>query len=143
MKFLSPEEDFDLRTLSTISGSLRRTSYLLGLRDENGTPSHWGLERAYGAKKAREVIRTAYSKQLQEILRSSIRDLWVEATDLYGTGDDTVFLSRMSEMILKTAQEELAHPHFKHLSSTLDALAELAQTQAANLGSSQARPPVQ
>jgi hypothetical protein len=145
MKFLSPEDDFAANTLAGVPGCLAKADYLLNLQNENGALSHWGLERSYGVDKARVVIRKACSRQLQELLRKSLRELWGETEDICRSRAEAVqsFISRLRKMILLSANEFLREPQVGHLNSVLDALSELAANRQPSLGASPTQQPGQ
>src|SRR5437660_733497 len=123
MKNSSAKDDFTQNTLAKMSGHLTKAEYLARLLDENGGLSHWGLEREHGVESAREAIDQAYSSQIQEMLRVSIRELWYEAEKVgSNTKRKDLLLSSLRDAIESRGGKKLNEVQLSHLKSVLNAL---------------------
>lgn len=87
MTLLSPLEDFRIRTLGAITGTLARLRYVASLRDEKSIHRHWGLERVHGQDVATAAIRQAHSEVLIEVLRTPLRELAKELAEARNSTD--------------------------------------------------------
>ena len=78
MTFLSPEEDFRLRTLDAIRDALAKLAYIVGLRGGDRY-DHWGMIRAHGESAAQEAIARAHTQVFLEVLTTPLEQLMREA----------------------------------------------------------------
>ena len=119
-----------------MSGRLAKAEYLARLLDENGGLSHWGLEREHGVEAAREAMDGAYSSQIQEMLRVSLRELWYETEKAGGKSQrKDLLLSSLRDAIESRGGKKLNQVQLSHLKSVLNALLELALHERTDPGS--------
>ena len=147
MSLRSAQDDFEVRSLGAIRGSLAKLRYIAELHDGRGGYSHWGMGRVHGVDAARRAIRAAHATVLTTVLRTPLSDL---AKDL---SSSAAAASLSSEEFLKLLEQQtpriLPHPSVlasqKHLRVVLHALAALLQGQphANRPGASRPLPPVQ
>lgn len=78
MTFLSPEDDFKLRTLDAIRGSLAKLAYIVQLRDGDSY-QHWGMMRTHGESAAREAVARSHTQVFVEVLVTPLEQLMREA----------------------------------------------------------------
>jgi hypothetical protein len=121
MTFLSAYEDFVVRTLASLPGSLARLVYLGSLRDDAGDYCHWGMSRTFGQGGASEALAQAHTEAWLEVLRTPLPVLFAEAQD-----------SEMGSETWRGQPQQLAPPNVsggtkRHFNSILLALSLLAQ----------------
>ena len=121
MTFFSAHEDFVVRTLASLPGSLARLVYLASLRDDAGDYWHWGMSRTFGQGSASEALARAHTEAWLEVLRTPIPTLFAEMRDS-GMGSET----------WRGQPEKLAPPDAgggmkRHFNSILLALSLLSQ----------------
>ena len=121
MTFLSAYEDFVVRTLAPLRGSLAKLVYLGTLRNDAGEYCHWGMSRAYGQSSASEALAQAHSEAWLEVLRAPIPALFAE-TQRLEVGSET----------WRGEREKLTPPDVsggtkRHFNSILLALSLLSQ----------------
>jgi hypothetical protein len=88
MTLFSAYEDFVVRTLASLPGSLAKLVYLGSLRDDAGDYCHWGMSRTFGQSSASEALTQAHTEAWLEVLRTPIPALLAETRDLE-TGGET------------------------------------------------------
>ena len=76
--FLSPEEDFRLRTLDAVRDTLAKLAYIVGLHD-GGRYDHWGMIRTHGESAAQEAIARAHTQVFLEVLATPLEQLMRQA----------------------------------------------------------------
>src|SRR5882724_7533477 len=136
MKNSSAKDDLTNNTLAKMSGRLTKAEYLARLLDENGGLSHWGLEREHGVEAAREAMGGAYSSQIQEMLRVSLRELWYETEKAGGKSQrKDLLLSSLRDAVESRGGKKLNQVQLSHLKSVLNALLELALHERTDPGS--------
>jgi hypothetical protein len=79
MTLYSALDDFQERSLRSVSGLLRRLIYVIGLRSSDGSYSHWGLERVHGSVAARDAVALAHKRLVTAILRMPLSKLLEDA----------------------------------------------------------------
>lgn len=131
MSLLSALEDLQTTTLTAIAGSLRRLEYLASLRKQDGSYSHWGLNRIYGEARARRALADAHRAQLSVILATPIRNL---EKDVRESSDEAGLLPKAYLQRLLSDSTQLLPPNpgagsSRHLSSVLHALSSLQRTR--------------
>jgi hypothetical protein len=131
MTFNSALEDLRSTTLRAIAGSLRKLEYLAGLRDAQGTYTHWGLARVHGELAATRALEQEHRLLVSRILSTPLQRLLVdlercsERLGLTPTG--------YVERLLDQDQLLPAQPGAgaeRHLNSVLRALSNLAKAQS-------------
>lgn len=78
MTLNSALEDLRSTTLKAISGSLRRLEYFAGLRDRDGTYTHWGLARIHGDLAANKALEQEHRYVVSRILSTPLHRLLVD-----------------------------------------------------------------
>jgi len=78
----SPVNDFSRATLGAVSGTLGKLQYVAGLRQGNGDYFHWGMARTHGEDTANLAIGESHTTLFLTVLRTPIRVLWEEASEL-------------------------------------------------------------
>jgi hypothetical protein len=82
MTLLSAYEDFVVRTLARLPGSLARLVYLGSLRNDAGDYCHWGMSRTFGQSRTSEALAQAHAEAWLAVLRTPIPALFAETQDL-------------------------------------------------------------
>jgi len=129
MTLKSATEDLQARTLRAVSGLLGKLAYLAGLRQGDGSYSHWGLSRVHGEASTQRALAEAHSGVMSLILRTPLRKLLQDVQDSTSP-DDTVqsdFLQKLQER--QTVAPGAGAGSARHLSSVLRALATLVKTR--------------
>jgi hypothetical protein len=121
MTLLSVYEDFVVRTLASLPGSLGKLVYLASLRDDAGDYCHWGMSRTFGQGSASAALAEAHTEAWLEVLRTPIPTLFAETQD-----------SEMGSEAWREQPEQLAPPDAgggtkRHFNSILLALSLLSQ----------------
>ena len=79
MRILSANDDFCSRTLAAVDGgSVRKFSYISGLRDLDGVYRHWGLQRTHGPDASNDAIAKHHVEAWLELLRAPLPELVAE-----------------------------------------------------------------
>ena len=127
MKISCAEEDFRVNTLGKMSGCLTKAEYVAGLLDESGSLAHWGMERTHGVESAQAAMKSAYDEQMQNLLRTSLRELWEEA-ERVGSKIEAkqLVLTRLREAIESKGGKQLNEVQVCHLKVILESLLEVA-----------------
>jgi hypothetical protein len=129
MTLKSVKEDLQARTLRAVAGLLGKLEYVVGLRREDGSYSHWGLSRVHGEASAQQALTEAHQGLLSAILRTPLRKLLDDLKESCGPKkmEAGQFLQE-----LEVREPQLLPPNpgagsRRHLSSVLRALAALAK----------------
>ena len=127
MKLLSAAEDFAIRTLENVQGTLGKLLYLGSLRDAEGRYCHWGLAQVHGETESQTAARDAHLAVLKQVLRKPIHELWSEVADASATS--AAAKKRRLEQALSGQSKLLptgcSRRSESHFNSVLQALAEL------------------
>lgn len=76
MPLLSPEEDFQTRSVERLTGCFERLRYVSNLRSELDLGySHWGMEHTHGIAATRRALAAAHSIIWIALMRQKVRDL--------------------------------------------------------------------
>jgi hypothetical protein len=127
MKLFSASEDFAIRTLSYVDGTLRRLFYLVTLRDKDGTYRHWGMAQVYGEEVLMQAAQNAHMEIVHEVLRKPLRELWSELSGKEEAQSQIRELKLAGKKLFPPGCSEVAK---SHLNLVLHALSELVQAQA-------------
>ena len=129
MTLKSVREDLQTRTLSAISGLLGKLLYLAGLRQEDGTYSHWGLSRIHGEEPAQRALGEAHRTALSAILRTPIGQLQadVEQSSKAKTVSRENFVHELEKKEVQLLPPKPGAGSRRHLSSVLQALSALVK----------------
>jgi hypothetical protein len=128
MTLYSAAEDFAVRTLSCVPGTLGKLRYVGALRKPDGTYEHWGLERTFGEKPARDAIESSHRELMLKLLRMPLREVMEDAVLSASAEDMKVSeyveqLRREANLLVPADAGGGSVPHF---SSILQALGSLA-----------------
>ena len=129
MSLKSVTEDLQVRTLRAVSGLLGKLGYLAGLRQADGTYSHWGLSRIYGAEATQRALEGAHRSAVSTVLETPLATLVRDVNDSSGPND----AARIE--FLRNLQENQSLPPAsgagtaRHLSSVLRALVSLIKNR--------------
>lgn len=131
MAFKTVKEDLQASTLRAIAGLLGKLEYFSGLRQADGTYSHWGLSRVHGESAAQSALRQAHQGLISRILRTPLCKLLEDVQDSC-TGKNVAGPELIG--ILQTRESKVLPPNAgagsrRHLSSVLDALLALARNR--------------
>lgn len=131
MTLSSAVQDLQETTLKAIAGLLRKLEYLAGLRDRQGSYTHWGLNRIYGDFAARKAMAHAHSAVLSRILSMPIRKLLEDVDKSSETAEITPesYVGRLSLSGSKLLPPDPGAGSERHLSSVLHALSSLQKTR--------------
>ena len=133
MTLHSALEDLQETTLRAFAGCLNKLEYLSGLRDKEGSYTHWGFTRVYGDLAAKKALARAHRSMLSKVLAMPIRKLMEDAKqsgEAAGVSPDA-YVERLA-----TASPNLVPPgpgagSARHLSSVLHALSSLLKNPKA------------
>ncbi len=84
MTLFSAYEDFVIRTLGRLGGTVEKLLYLASVRDRAGEYCHWGLAKTFGQQQASEALARAHTEVYLDLLRTPIAALYAEAQKLDG-----------------------------------------------------------
>jgi hypothetical protein len=121
MTLLSAYEDFVVRTLAPLPGSLAKLVYLGGLRNDDGDYCHWGMSRTYGQGRSSEALAQAHTEAWLAVLRTPIPQLFAETRNL------ECGLEGLREQAEKLTPADVSGGTKRHFSSILLALSLLSQ----------------
>lgn len=130
MTLKSAMQDVEDRTLRAVTGVLAKLNYLVSLRGQDGTYSHWGLERVHGEAATQSALKDSHRGLVSLILRTQLRNL---VRDLKESAES----EEAAEDLLGQLQERSAHVvppkpgagTARHLNSVLHALSRLVRNQ--------------
>jgi hypothetical protein len=94
---LSPFEDFQARTLSSLPGLWTKLLYMAGLRCPEGKYRHWGHSRVHGESPSQLALARAHSELYITLLRRPMREL-IEEIEMNSGGADPTELVRRIEV---------------------------------------------
>jgi hypothetical protein len=131
MTLKSIKEDLQASTLRAVSGLLGKLEYLSGLREEDGSYSHWGLSRVHGEAATQRALSEAHRSVVSRILRTPVRSLLTDVRD--SSVQKKMARGEFLEE-LKGRDGQLVPPHpsagaSRHLNSVLRALASLVKNR--------------
>ena len=132
MIFQSPFDDFVLNSLSAVGGLLDKLDYVAGLRQGDGTYSHWGLARIYGENAAHQAAWEAHRRLFSKILSTPLGHLLEEAAtsnSATSLGLDP-YLEYLSQRLPLLAPQGAEPGPVLHLNSVLHALSALARARS-------------
>jgi hypothetical protein len=129
MSLKSAAEDLQARTLLAVSGLLGKLEYLAGLRQRDGSYTHWGLSRVHGDEATQRALGEAHRGVVSSILRTPLREL---SRDLDDSGRGTKrepadLLKKLSDASSQVVPPQPGAGASRHLSSVLRALANLTK----------------
>jgi len=123
------KEDLQASTLRAISGLLAKLGYLAGLRQADGTYSHWGLSRVHGEEAAQEALSGAHEGLVSKILRTPLHKLVDDVQDscVSVRRDRADFLAELRDREFQVLPANAGVGSRRHLSSVLHALSALTK----------------
>jgi len=128
---ISALEDLQQTTLHAITGCLRKLEYVGGLRNQEGTYTHWGLVRVHGERTAEKALAEAHRVLLSEVLSTPLRNLERDAarsSELAGM-PAKLYLEQLSGGSSNLLPLSPGAGSERHLSSVLHALSSLLTRQ--------------
>ena len=127
MTLKSVREDLQSRTLSAISGLLGKLYYLVGLRQADGSYSHWGLSRVHGEESAQRALGEAHKSALSRVLRAPLSQLESDVLESSKAVDipQEKFLGELEKKEQLLLPDKSGAGSRRHLSSVLHALSAL------------------
>lgn len=129
--FLSAEEDFQERTLASLTNTIAKALYMLSLTDPRGELSHAGLERTYGSEVAKAALDDAFRSCCLELLRVPLGELLSVIRASACTTNQLRGLNELWRQGAKDVPFALSR-HFSYVIGALTlALGELSSNQAA------------
>jgi len=129
---LSPFEDFQVRTLSALSGFWAKLLYMAELRSEDGKYHHWGHSRVHGESRSQIALSKAHSELYIKLLRRPIRELVEEIeTANYGS-DPTEILRKIAVSKKRMIPENVEGGSPRHLNSIALAVRLVYEQQRAS-----------
>jgi len=134
--FDSPADDFSKTTLGAVSGTLGKLLYVAGLRQGNGEYFHWGMVRTHGEASTNLAIGQNHTSLFLTILRTPVRSLWEEASELAQEQSTDVgeYIGRLAEKGDSLIPARLGGGTRRHFNSVLLALCSLAGVTAQKAG---------
>jgi hypothetical protein len=131
MTLKSVREDLQTRTLSAISGALGKLLYLAGLRQEDGSYSHWGLSRVHGEESAQRALGEAHKTALSAVLRTPISQLQADVEESSNAKEvsQEKFVDELQKNEAQLLPPSPGAGSRRHLSSVLQALSSLVKNR--------------
>jgi hypothetical protein len=122
-------QDLQERTLRAVSGLVGKLDYLASLRRQDGSYSHWGLERVHGEEATRRVLRDAHRSVVANILRTPLRRLVQDAEESAAVKQThaSELLQGLREHPSQVTPQNAGVGTERHLSSVLHALLRLVR----------------
>jgi hypothetical protein len=130
MTLNSALEDLRCTTLKAISGSLRKLEYFAGLRDREGTYTHWGLARTHGDLAAKKALEQEHRNLVSRILSTPLDRLLVDveqSSRIAGT-TPALYLEQLSQN-LDLLPPQPGAGSARHFNSMLHALSGLVKVR--------------
>lgn len=129
MTLKSVKDDLQERTLRAVSGLLGKLEYIAGLRQADGSYSHWGLSRVHGEDAAQQALTQAHQGLLSRILRTPLGKLRDDVKESCGPKNvaEGEFLGELQEREPQLLPSSPGTGSRRHFSSVLRALAALAK----------------
>ena len=129
MSLKSVTEDLQVRTLRAVSGLLGKLEYLAGLRQADGSYSHWGLSRIYGEEATQRALEEAHRNTVSTVLETPLGTLVRDVSESSGPND-----AARIEFLRNLQQNQSLPPSSgagtaQHLSSVLRALVSLIKNR--------------
>lgn len=128
MTLYSAVDDFALKTLASVPGVLGKLRYVSRLRRADGTYHHWGLERTFGERHAREAMESHHRELLLTILRMPLKDVLQDAK--LSASAEEVDVAEYVAALRRDAEElvpaDIGGGSVRHFSSVVQALGSLA-----------------
>lgn len=132
MTLLSVSEDFLTTTLAALPGVWGKLQYVSGLRNEEGSYQHWGLERLHGEAAVQRALGAAHRDVFLEVLRTPLapllQDVLLSAADR--EMDAASYISQFSARWRELLPPDLAGGVEAHFSSVLTSLSKLARARS-------------
>jgi hypothetical protein len=123
-------EDLRATTLKAFAGTLKKLEYLVGLRDAEGTYSHWGLAKVHGELAATRALEQEHRQLVSKILATPLPRLVAEVQKASHLAGETpaAFVERLRRL------QGLLPPEpgggcEQHLNSVMEALSSLTKSQ--------------
>jgi hypothetical protein len=122
-------QDLQERTLRAVSGLVGKLDYLASLRRQDGSYSHWGLERVHGEEATRRVLRDAHRSVVANILRTPLRHLVQDAEESAAVKQThaSELLKGLRDHPSRVTPQNAGVGTERHLSSVLHALLRLVR----------------
>lgn len=125
----SASEDFKRRTLSVLPTLLERLAYICSLQTEHGTYEHWGLNRAFGARRAQDAILRAHTETSLDLIRIPVREIYKEFQEAVAREEGPQVLQAESFVLKAPVNgDELLSVHVRLLQDSLAAVAHQERT---------------
>jgi hypothetical protein len=124
-------QDLRATTLRAISGTLRKLEYLAGLRDAQGTYTHWGLARVHGELAATRALEEEHRLLISKILSTPLQRLLADvekSSELAGV-TPPAYLEHLKKQTALLPPEPGGGSE-RHLNSVLEALSSLTKSRA-------------
>jgi hypothetical protein len=122
-------DDFKRRSLNALPTLLERLAYICSLQMADGTYSHWGLTRTFGARAAQEAVRLAHVETAAELVREPIREIFSEYQYATSTGNERGLLRAESFVLNAPVNDDgLLGAHLRLLQNSVQALARQGRT---------------
>ena len=129
---LSPFEDFQVRTLSALSGLWAKLLYVADLRSEDGKYHHWGHSRVHGESRSQIALSKAHSELYITLLRRPIRELVGEIKTANYASDPREILRKIAAGKKQMIPENLEGGSPRHLNSIALAVRLVYEQQRAS-----------
>jgi hypothetical protein len=129
MTFQSPFDDFVLNSLTSVAGLLGKLDYVAGLRQGDGSYSHWGMARVHGENAAHQAASEAHRLLFSKILSTPLRYLLEDATESQGGVSLEEYLDYLSRRLPLLAPQGAGNGPTLHFNSVLHAVSALARAR--------------
>ena len=129
MTLKSAIQDVQERTLRAVTGALAKLQYIISLRNQDGSYSHWGLERIHGEAATQNALKDAHRGVVSSILRTELRKLFRDLQETSGSEKEASDLLDQLQASPQIVPPKSAAGTERHLNSVLHALARLVKSQ--------------
>jgi hypothetical protein len=129
MTLYSAAEDFAVKSLSSVPGTLAKLRYVSELRREDGQYEHWGLLRIYGERAVQLAIEETHRELVLQILRMPLRELLADARQCaeHQQTDVREYVRRLYVDADKLIPGDLGGGSARHFSTVLQSVSSLIQ----------------
>jgi len=131
MVLQSSFDDFVFNTLAAVSGLLRKLDYVAGLREQDGTYSHWGLARVYGEISAQQTAAEAHRRLFSRVLSTPLGLLLEDVTGSAKVRDVGApsYIDSLAQQVPLLLPDNAGRAGGLHFNSVLHALSALLRSQ--------------
>jgi hypothetical protein len=130
MTLLSIKKDLQERTLRAVTGLLAKLEYIAGLRQLDGSYSHWGLSRVHGEETTQRALAETHENLVSAVLRTPLRKLASDVGESCANANvpEVEFLQALQAREAQLVPSNAGTGSRRHLSSVLRALVAMIKS---------------